>query len=86
MDKKILGLDLGISSLGWAISAFDEENNKWYIEDFGVRLWNPSEKKYVSNAAKRREYRLQRRLIRKKKQKKKRNWVKESIVRRKKRN
>ncbi len=69
MKKKILGLDLGIASLGWAVSALDD-NDQWYIDDFGVRLWKPSEssKSLHSNASLRRDYRSQRRLLRRKQQ------------------
>lgn len=34
--KKVLGLDLGSSSIGWAVAAFDEEYNK--IVDMGSRI------------------------------------------------
>ncbi len=68
--KKILGLDLGVASLGWAVNIFDENKNQWYIDDFGVRLWNSSEnsRKLVSQASIRRSYRSQRRIIRRKQQ------------------
>ena len=66
MVERILGIDLGISSLGWAIVEHDKENidnNK--IIDCGVRLFTaaqtPKEKKSPNKA--RREARGIRRLI-----------------------
>ncbi|MBN2896574.1 MAG: type II CRISPR RNA-guided endonuclease Cas9 [Campylobacterales bacterium] len=67
MVEKILGIDLGISSLGWAVVAFDAEdegNNR--IIDCGVRLFTeaqtPKEKESLNKA--RREARSLRRVIR----------------------
>ena len=46
MKKKFsLGLDLGITSIGWALMEMDEENNFKRIADVGVRLFNPIEDK-----------------------------------------
>lgn len=38
----ILGLDLGISSVGWAVVA-RKDNNEWFLDDFGVRLFPVAE-------------------------------------------
>lgn len=66
MIERILGIDLGISSLGWAVIEFDkenDENNK--IIDCGVRLFTaaetPKEKESPNKA--RREARGIRRVI-----------------------
>ncbi len=66
MVEKILGIDLGISSLGWAVVEYDkdnDENNK--IIDCGVRLFTaaetPKEKESLNKA--RREARGLRRVI-----------------------
>lgn len=66
--KNYLGLDLGISSVGWAVMA--EENKEYYIDDFGVRLFECSEnaKDGKTNAEPRRIFRGSRRLIRRRKQ------------------
>lgn len=70
MKKYILGLDLGISSVGWAVTGYDDENaiEPW-LDDFGVRLFevpeNPKDK--TSLAAERRGFRSSRRLKRRKK-------------------
>lgn len=70
MNKKqyYLGLDLGISSVGWAVMT--QEDNKYYIDDFGVRLFDSSEnpKDGKTNAEERRNFRSTRRLIRRRKQ------------------
>lgn len=54
-------MDVGIGSVGWAVIR-NEENCK-RIEDFGVRIFDPSEnvKKRKSYAQQRREYRGTRR-------------------------
>lgn len=68
-DKKYyLGLDLGITSVGWAVMT--EEGKKFYIDDFGVRLFDSSEnpKEGTTNAEERRKFRSSRRLIRRRKQ------------------
>lgn len=36
--KKILGLDLGSSSIGWAVIDADSDNNPIKIEDIGCRI------------------------------------------------
>jgi len=41
--KYILGLDVGISSVGWGMLALDEENNPTRIIDTGVRIFTPGE-------------------------------------------
>ncbi|WP_425381349.1 hypothetical protein [Spiroplasma endosymbiont of Polydrusus pterygomalis] len=66
--KYYLGLDLGISSVGWAVMT--EENKDYYIDDFGVRLFDSSEnpKDGRTNAEQRRIFRGSRRLIRRRKQ------------------
>lgn len=68
-DKKYyLGLDLGISSVGWAV--MEEVNKKFNIHDFGVRLFDCAEnpKDGQTNAEIRRIFRGSRRLIRRRKQ------------------
>lgn len=66
--KHYLGLDLGISSVGWAVMT--EDNKDYYIDDFGVRLFDAAEsaKDGTTNAENRREFRGSRRLIRRRKQ------------------
>ncbi|MGL5268670.1 MAG: type II CRISPR RNA-guided endonuclease Cas9 [Spiroplasma sp.] len=66
--KYYLGLDLGISSVGWAVMAQDKE--KYYIDDFGVRLFDCSEDPTdgTTNAEQRRIFRSTRRLNRRRKQ------------------
>ncbi len=61
-----LGLDIGITSVGWAI--LDLENK--YIEDLGVRIFERAEnpKDGSSLAAPRREARGSRRRLRRKRQ------------------
>jgi CRISPR-associated endonuclease Csn1 len=66
MIERILGIDLGIASLGWAVIEYDkerDENNK--IIDCGVRLFTaaetPKEKESPNKA--RREARGIRRVI-----------------------
>lgn len=64
---RILGIDLGISSLGWAIVETSENNSR--IIDGGVRIFNPAEtpKEKLSLAQQRREFRTTRRRLRRKK-------------------
>ncbi len=64
--KYYLGLDLGISSVGWAVMAEDVTTGKHTLHDFGVRLFDVAEesKTKTSLATKRREFRSTRRLIR----------------------
>lgn len=65
--KKILGLDIGTTSVGWAVSK-ELENGDWTIDDFGVHIFNEpvDVKKAVSFAAERRNFRSKRRLTRRK--------------------
>lgn len=67
--KYYLGLDLGISSVGWAIMAEDPKTAKHTLYDFGVRLFDVPEvsKTKVSLATQRRGFRSTRRLIRRRK-------------------
>lgn len=68
-DKKTLALDIGISSLGWAVSKYDSKKGEWDIDDFGVRLWDvPQESKTLESLMKkRREKRSSRRIIQRRK-------------------
>lgn len=43
MVERILGIDLGISSLGWAIVEYDTEVDSYAIKDCGVRLFTAAE-------------------------------------------
>lgn len=65
--KKILGLDIGTTSVGWAVSK-ELKSGEWTIDDFGVRIFNePVEiKKSASFASERRVFRSKRRLTRRK--------------------
>ncbi len=66
--KYYLGLDLGISSVGWAIMAEDPKTAKHTLYDFGVRLFDvPENRDKQSNASLRRDLRSNRRLIRRRK-------------------
>jgi CRISPR-associated endonuclease Csn1 len=64
--KKILALDLGISSCGWAVTKYDDDTNQAVIDDFGVRLFEVPEKSddHTSKALIRRSARSARRLKR----------------------
>lgn len=66
--KYYLGLDLGISSVGWAVMT--KEENKYYLDDFGVRLFECSEDPTdgTTKAEERRNFRSTRRLIRRRRQ------------------
>ncbi|MDR3258287.1 MAG: type II CRISPR RNA-guided endonuclease Cas9 [Fusobacteriaceae bacterium] len=66
--KYSLGLDLGITSIGWALLLKDDDDNLQRIEDIGVIIFEQLEDKdgRLENA-KRREKRGQRRLKRRKK-------------------
>ena len=66
--KFILGLDVGISSVGWAIVDLDEQYSPYKIKDLGVRIFTAAEvpKTGDSKAKSRREKRGIRRLIRRK--------------------
>ena len=63
-EKLVLGLDIGISSLGWAVSKINTINSKKSdIIDFGVRLWDLPEVDKTNDtlASARRNYRSSRR-------------------------
>ena len=62
----ILGLDLGIASVGWAVVEIDEKENPIRLIDVGVRTFERAEvpKNGNSLAAARRQARSVRRLIR----------------------
>jgi len=66
--KFILGIDVGISSVGWAIVDLDELDSPYKIKDLGVRIFTAAEvpKTGDSKAKSRREKRGIRRLIRRK--------------------
>ena len=61
----ILGLDIGISSVGWGMLELDENNNPFKIINTGVRIFTPGEvpKTGASKALERREKRGARRII-----------------------
>ncbi len=67
MVERILGIDLGISSLGWAIVEYDTEVDGYAIKDCGVRLFTVAEtrvnNKNISPALPRRIARGTRRLL-----------------------
>lgn len=62
-----LGLDVGASSLGWAIVRVDEDGNPLAIEKLGVRIFNPGKPLDTNSpetpAAQRRGFRAIRRVI-----------------------
>lgn len=62
----ILGLDIGISSVGWGLLELDENNNPYKIIDVGSRIFTPGEveKTGDSRAKERREKRGARRVSR----------------------
>ena len=63
--KYYLGLDLGISSVGWAVMAEEINTGEHYLHDFGVRIFDIAENRDgKSLAQERRGFRSQRRLIR----------------------
>ncbi len=67
MNKKYtLGLDIGISSVGWGMLELDEENNPVKIVDVGVKIFSPGEvpKTGASKNIERRSKRGTRRIIR----------------------
>lgn len=43
MTERILGVDLGISSLGWAVIEHDTDKDGYAIKDCGVRLFTAAE-------------------------------------------
>ena len=62
----ILGLDIGISSVGWGLLELDDNNNPYKIIDVGSRIFTPGEveKTGDSRAKERREKRGARRIAR----------------------
>ena len=70
--KYVLGLDVGIGSIGWAVVRNEEENKR--IEDFGVRIFKSGEdvKNRKRESQKRRGYRGSRRTLRRRKHRKER--------------
>jgi CRISPR-associated endonuclease Csn1 len=66
---RILGVDLGISSFGWAIIEYDTEKDTYRIIDCGVRLFTAAEnpKNHKSLNEERRKARGTRKLIKRKK-------------------
>ncbi len=62
--KFSLGLDIGISSIGWAIIGWNKNKEHW-LEDFGVRLFDiPEEKRTKKSLTElRRKFRGTRRLL-----------------------
>lgn len=60
----ILGLDIGISSVGWGLLALDENNKPYKIIDVGSRIFTPGEVEKNSRAKERREKRGSRRVTR----------------------
>lgn len=70
--KYILGLDVGIGSIGWAVVRNEEENKR--IEDFGVRIFKSGEDARLKKreSQKRRGYRGSRRTLRRRKHRKER--------------
>lgn len=65
-EKFVLGLDIGISSVGWALLTLNDDNKPTKIKDLGVKIFSPGEnvKTGASKNAERREYRGARRIIR----------------------
>lgn len=70
----ILGLDIGISSIGWAVLATDSHSEPMKIEDLGVRIFEKAEqpKTGASLALPRREARSMRRRVRRRRHRKER--------------
>lgn len=66
----IIGLDVGISSVGWAVIRVDKDCRR--IEDFGVRIFDSGETRdrKQSKCQERRSFRGSRRLIRRRKHRK----------------
>ncbi|MCL2195319.1 MAG: type II CRISPR RNA-guided endonuclease Cas9 [Oscillospiraceae bacterium] len=69
-----IGLDIGITSVGWAIVLLDEDEQPWRIFNLGVRIFDAPEqpKTGQSLAAPRREARSARRRLRRRKHRKQR--------------
>lgn len=57
--KYIIGLDIGIGSVGWAVVRNDDDCKR--LEDFGVRIFESGEiiesNKNIRNSQRRRKYR-----------------------------
>ena len=72
MSKRILGLDLGSNSIGWAILEGESESELSTIVDAGVRIFQKAveEKTPTPKNAKRRERRLARRVLERRKRRK----------------
>ena len=51
-NKYIVGLDIGISSVGWALLALDENDNPYRIIDVGSRIFTPGEEASGDSKAK----------------------------------
>ncbi len=68
MEKYSMGLDIGISSVGWGLVELDEDNNPKKIIDTGVKIFSPGEvpKTGASKNLERREKRSSRRVTRRK--------------------
>lgn len=66
MKPYVIGLDIGVASVGWAVLALDGENHPRGILDLGVRIFDAAEhpKTGASLAAPRREARSTRRRLR----------------------
>ena len=69
-----LGLDIGITSVGWAVLANDAQGEPYRIQDLGVRIFEAAEqpKTGASLAAPRREARSARRRLRRRRHRKER--------------
>ena len=65
-EKYTLGLDIGVSSVGWGLVRLDEDNNPNHIIDVGVKIFTPGEvqKTGDSKNLERRAKRGARRIIR----------------------
>ena len=62
--KYYLGLDLGITSVGWAVMAEEIKTGKHYLHDFGVRIFDKPETKKETKVSERGGFRRKRRMIR----------------------
>ena len=71
--RRILGLDIGVSSVGWAVVE-EYQENKWTLHDFGVRMFEYpiDNQKNISLAEQRRMIRSRRRLVRRRQERIKR--------------
>ena len=67
--RYVLGLDIGIQSVGWAVIRYEEPAR---IEDFGVRIFDTTENAREKNNAnqERRAFRRARRMLRRRSQRK----------------